>query len=231
MLVDRYDLDALTGRFEAERIVIRSGRTRRVNFVKRLFGFPELRDWLLAAGFASVTGYGEDTQPLTAEASWAMAVLALSLRDPGAAYAALAPMIALVERDGVTEPILVMSLADGIEALVGLGHLDRAEHLTGTFKQAARRLHRGWALAQAERCRALLFAARGNLASAARAASAACHEAERLELRLEYARTLLVAGEIERRSRRKRLACDLLGRALEIFETGRCAPLGQAHPR
>jgi SAM-dependent methyltransferase len=67
MLVDRYRLDALTGRFEAERTVIRSGRVRKVNFVKRLFGFPELRDWLLAAGFAAVTGYGEDGRPLTAD--------------------------------------------------------------------------------------------------------------------------------------------------------------------
>jgi SAM-dependent methyltransferase len=67
MLVDRYHLDALTGRFEAERTIIRGGRVRRVNFVKRLFGFPELRDWLLAAGFAAVAGYGEDAQPLTAE--------------------------------------------------------------------------------------------------------------------------------------------------------------------
>jgi SAM-dependent methyltransferase len=67
MLVDRYHLDALTGRFEAERTVIRSGRARQVNFVKRLFGFPELRDWLLAAGFAAVTGYGEDGRPLTAD--------------------------------------------------------------------------------------------------------------------------------------------------------------------
>ena len=67
MLVDRYHLDALTGRFEAERTVIRSGRVRRVNFVKRLFGFPELRDWLHAAGFAAVAGYGEDGRPLTAE--------------------------------------------------------------------------------------------------------------------------------------------------------------------
>lgn len=66
MLVDRYRLDALTGRFEAERTIIRGGRTRRVNFVKRLFGFPELRDWLLAAGFTTVTGYGEDGRPLTA---------------------------------------------------------------------------------------------------------------------------------------------------------------------
>lgn len=67
MLVDRYHLDALTGRFEAERTVIRSGQARRVTFVKRLFGFPELRDWLLAAGFTAVTGYGEDAQPLTAD--------------------------------------------------------------------------------------------------------------------------------------------------------------------
>jgi len=67
MLVDRYHLDALTGRFEAERTVIRSGQARRVKFVKRLFGFPELRDWLLAAGFTAVTGYGEDGQPLTAD--------------------------------------------------------------------------------------------------------------------------------------------------------------------
>jgi SAM-dependent methyltransferase len=67
MLVDRYHLDALTGRFEAERTIIRGSRTRRVNFVKRLFGFPELRDWLLAAGFTAVSGYGEDGRPLTAD--------------------------------------------------------------------------------------------------------------------------------------------------------------------
>ena len=67
MLVNRYHLDALTGRFEAERTVIRSGQTRRVSFVKRLFGFPELRNWLLTAGFTAVTGYGEDTRPLTAD--------------------------------------------------------------------------------------------------------------------------------------------------------------------
>jgi SAM-dependent methyltransferase len=67
MLVDRYHLDALTGRFEAERTVIRDGRARRLTFVKRLLGFPELRDWLLGAGFTAVAGYGEDGQPLTAE--------------------------------------------------------------------------------------------------------------------------------------------------------------------
>ena len=77
MLVDRYHLDAVTGRFEAERTVIRRGRARRVNFVKRLFGFPELRDWLLAAGFNAVTGYGEDGQPLTADHKRMVIVAAL----------------------------------------------------------------------------------------------------------------------------------------------------------
>jgi DNA-binding CsgD family transcriptional regulator len=168
-----------------------------------------------AFALAGETGYGIGA----VWASWSLAVLSLSVRDPAGAYAAVGPMIELVERHGVTEPVLVMFLADGIEALIGLGQLDRADRLTGMLEQAARRLHRGWALAQAERCRALLFAARGDLAAAGRAASDACHAAEQLELLLDYARTLLVAGGIQRRCRRRRLACDLLGQALQIFET------------
>jgi DNA-binding CsgD family transcriptional regulator len=167
-----------------------------------------------AFALAAETGYGIGA----VWAGWSLAVLALSGRDPAAAYTALAPAIEHVEQDGVTEPVLVMFLADGIESLVGLGQLDRAERLIGMLEQAARRLCRDWALAQAGRCRALLHAARGDLATAALAADDACRVAEGLELPLEYARTLLVAGEIERRSRRRRPACDLCVRAVEIFE-------------
>lgn len=67
MLVDRYRIDPLTGRFEAERTVIRDGRARRLSFVKRLFAFPEIRGWLQAAGFDTVTAFGEDGHSLTAE--------------------------------------------------------------------------------------------------------------------------------------------------------------------
>ena len=66
MLVDRNHLDPLTGRFEVERTVIRDGRARTLTFVKRLLGFPELRDWCLAAGFTGVSAHGEDGSPLTA---------------------------------------------------------------------------------------------------------------------------------------------------------------------
>jgi SAM-dependent methyltransferase len=64
MLVDRHHLDPLTGRLRVERTVIRDGRARGLTFVKRLFGFPEARDWFTAAGFANVAGYGEDGAPL-----------------------------------------------------------------------------------------------------------------------------------------------------------------------
>jgi hypothetical protein len=66
MLVDRNRLDPLTARFEVERTVIRGGRVRRLTFLKRPFGFPELRDWFVAAGFTGVAGHGEDGEPLTA---------------------------------------------------------------------------------------------------------------------------------------------------------------------
>jgi hypothetical protein len=39
---------------------------RTVPFVVRLFGYPELRDWLLGAGFTHVDAYGEDGEALHA---------------------------------------------------------------------------------------------------------------------------------------------------------------------
>jgi SAM-dependent methyltransferase len=67
MRVDRFHLAPLTSRLEVERTIVRDGTARQVTFVVRLFGFPEIRDWLLAAGFTEVTGHGEDGEPLTAE--------------------------------------------------------------------------------------------------------------------------------------------------------------------
>jgi SAM-dependent methyltransferase len=69
LLVDRRRLDPLTGRNIAERTVVRNGRVRRIPYFVRLFTFPELRDWLLDAGFSGVTGYGDDGGPLTVESS------------------------------------------------------------------------------------------------------------------------------------------------------------------
>ena len=64
---DMRALPAWTARSEVRRTVVRDGRARSLTFVKRLFGFPELRDWCSAAGFAVVAGHGEDGEPLTAD--------------------------------------------------------------------------------------------------------------------------------------------------------------------
>jgi SAM-dependent methyltransferase len=67
LLVDRYRFDPLTSRNLVERAIVRDGRVRRVPYFVRMFTYPELRDWLLAAGFTTVAGYGEDGEALTAE--------------------------------------------------------------------------------------------------------------------------------------------------------------------
>ena len=70
LLLDRHHLDPIAGRTVVERTIIRDGNVRhRIPWFVRLFTFTELRDWLLAAGFGSVDGYGEDGAPLTADSA------------------------------------------------------------------------------------------------------------------------------------------------------------------
>jgi DNA-binding CsgD family transcriptional regulator len=86
------------------------------------------------------------------------------------------------------------------------------------FAAAALRLERRWALMLADRCRALLLAARGDLDGASAAASEALARCDGLELRIEVARTFLIAGTVERRRRSKHRAADHLRQALELFD-------------
>jgi DNA-binding CsgD family transcriptional regulator len=166
-----------------------------------------------AIALAARTGYGL----AVGWASWALAILALSQDDPMAADTALAPLAAPFENH-VPEPIVAFLVPDEIEALIGLGRLDRAADLTEAFEKAAGRLERPWALMRAARCRALLLAARGDSEGAAAKAGGALSRCAGLELAIESARTLLVAGQIERRQRRKAVAAGHLRRAQEAFE-------------
>lgn len=67
LMIDQHAFDPLTGRSNATRTVIRDGQVRRSHFFTRLFSFTELRDWLEAAGFTDVNGYGIDGNPLAAD--------------------------------------------------------------------------------------------------------------------------------------------------------------------
>src|SRR3546814_11976619 len=67
LVVDRQRLDPLTSRSIATRTVLRDGAVRQEPSASRVHTFPELRDWLRAAGFATVDGYGEGGAALRSE--------------------------------------------------------------------------------------------------------------------------------------------------------------------
>lgn len=60
LVLDQHRLDPLTSHSIVTRTVIRGGAVRQMPYFTRLFTFPELRDWLIAAGFSAVSGFGED---------------------------------------------------------------------------------------------------------------------------------------------------------------------------
>lgn len=62
--VDEHSFDPVTARIHTARTVVRDGRSRSFRFSVRLFAFPELRDWLLAAGFTRVDAFSGDGQTL-----------------------------------------------------------------------------------------------------------------------------------------------------------------------
>ena len=65
LLVDRNELDPLTNRITVRRTTIRGDERRDAEYFVRLVAFPELRSWLLAAGFRTVTAFGAEGAPLT----------------------------------------------------------------------------------------------------------------------------------------------------------------------
>jgi DNA-binding CsgD family transcriptional regulator len=119
---------------------------------------------------------------------------------------------------GVGEPGVVRFMADEIEALVGLGRLDDARSMTDYFEERGRVLDRPYALATGARCRALVEAASGDVEGALAAIDRAIVEHQRLEMPLELGRTLLAAGAILRRAKKKKAAREALEEAIDIFE-------------
>lgn len=108
--------------------------------------------------------------------------------------------------------------ADHIEALVGLGELDRAQAMLDRHAARGRLGPRPWILATAERCDGLLRSARGDAEGAAAAFARARGHHGGLDMPFELGRTLLAEGQVARRANRRRDAMAALGQALEIFE-------------
>jgi tetratricopeptide (TPR) repeat protein len=151
---------------------------------------------------------------------WALSILGfleLSLGDLQAAHRALEPLAQATEAEGLDEATRPFFLPEAIEALIGVGQLDRAEHLIGVLKEG-RHCDRPCPMVTAGRCHALLLAARGDLKGALHTLQHALDHDQAAPMPLERGRTLLALGVVQRRSGQRRNATDTLRHALKIFD-------------
>jgi len=171
-----------------------------------------------AAEGLSVAAAARDPEMLMV-LSGALGLIELTVGNVEQAEASLSRAADLGDRIGFAEPAAWRFHANHVEAVIGLGDLDRAEMLLSRLDGWGRATGRAWTLATAARCRALLLAARGETAGAAEALDQALGHHKQLAMPFELARTLLVMGQVQRRAKRKKIAKEHLGRALAIFES------------
>jgi DNA-binding CsgD family transcriptional regulator len=154
--------------------------------------------------------------------AWGTAVLGfleLSLGNPRAAHAHLAPLSEALASKGLGDPGIVGFLSDDIESLIELGEFGAAEGHLLALERQGRVLDRASALAAAARCRGLLEAADGDFDAARASLAEAARQHARIAHPFETGRTLLAMGTIERRAKRRSEARQALTRALELFDT------------
>jgi DNA-binding NarL/FixJ family response regulator len=149
--------------------------------------------------------------------SEALGFVALSRGDPVTAARHLDRWYAVLTAMHLGEPGYSRSYLDYLEALVATGRLDDAlaflDYLEGQVASSGRRS----AGAVAMTGRAMVAAASGQMPQAVAAVERACRWYDASPLRFDRARTLLIAGQIQRRAKAKRLARDALTEAHREF--------------
>lgn len=156
----------------------------------------------------------------------ALGFLEMSVGNPAAADAVLAPLLA---RAGFT-PSAAAAAPDEIEALVELGRIEDAERLLHDFGAHVHATPRPRATAALARCKAVCAAGRQELEDAAEFAAHAVAASEVLDEPLETGRALLVQGIAYRRSKQKASARITLEQAAAQFQrTGAVVWLDRVH--
>jgi DNA-binding CsgD family transcriptional regulator len=123
------------------------------------------------------------------------------------------------ESAGFREPGSPLYRGDYVEALLELGRIDEALAVLDSWEADAARLGRGWALAEATRCRGLVAAARGDVTDAERLMEQAVVQYVPVGDAFGRARALLALGVVRRRARRKQSAREAVEQAVAAFET------------
>ncbi|HEV7720860.1 MAG TPA: AAA family ATPase [Iamia sp.] len=167
---------------------------------------------------AAARAEGDEWSEMLAENVLGFAALGRS--DHEAAVAHLDVGYAVAERMALVDPGRTRLRTDHVESLLAIGDRARAAELLDQYEDRARVVDRASALAAVARCRALAAAADGDEAAAAAAVTEAQAQHARAPsgaFAFDRARTLLVAGRLHRRGRRKRAARVALTEAQEAF--------------
>ena len=155
-------------------------------------------------------------------AEWAvtnLGFLEVSLGHYERALATLEPMLAaLAAAPKMTEIMSASFVPDAVEAMVAVGRLADAEGLVDILEVNGRRLNRAWMSAVGARGRGVVLAAGGELAAAGEAVARAMECHGQLDMPFEQARTELLLGQLQRRTRRRDAAAATLQKALTTFE-------------
>jgi DNA-binding CsgD family transcriptional regulator len=147
----------------------------------------------------------------------ALGGIALGLGELETADGHLSAAAGLVWQTGMVEPARFTFQPDQVEVAIGLGRLDTAAEQLGWLDRRIAVAPRPWLIAAAERCRAALQAALGDLDAAAEAVAAARQACAELRMPFELARVRLVEGRICRARRRKLAAREALTAARGLF--------------
>jgi DNA-binding CsgD family transcriptional regulator len=124
-----------------------------------------------------------------------------------------------LEADVGYAPSVLRVVPDAVEALLATDRVQQALELIDRIATTADDAALPWAAATSARCRAMAQAATGDLAGARELVAESLKQHERLPQPFERARTLLVEGTVERRSKQKRRARDALEEARHVFES------------
>lgn len=206
--------------------------------------FPAMLSQLLKAWLAVYDGAEDEARMAIADAidackvsgtAWhedqantALGLLEVSLGNYEAAVNTLEPLMSR-HAPTSTELSAAAYLPDAVEALVEAGRVTEAETFVADLERNGHRLDRAWMLAMGARCRALVKAARGDLKGAVAAAEQAMTHHDRLQMRFERARTQLVLGTVQARSRQREASASLHEALAEFEQLG--TPLWAARAR
>ena len=132
--------------------------------------------------------------------------------------------VTLLDGCGVRDLGVLPVRPELMDALMQAGELDEAEQVAAEIVELADRAGRPRGAAEALRATAHIAAGRRSLEEAAALARSAIDAFEQIGLPVERAQTLILAGSIARRSRRRTEARELLEQARS--ELVRCGALG-----